>query len=92
VVRGDNDAGAGRSTLLFRFALPRDLPPESSDTTADGAHRWMLSLDIDAPGISLHRRFDVPVARESTVPSAAIRQLPEASAHGTPAGIPPGMV
>jgi hypothetical protein len=73
------------SLLLFRFDIARDLPPGSDDASVDGAHRWVLSLEIARPGVSLHRKFDVKVAPDGTVPSAQIAALPEASRRQSPA-------
>jgi len=70
------------SLLLFRFAIPRELPPSDTDITADGTHRWVLSLAIEMPGGSLQREFTVPIEREGTLPSAQIARLPEASSYG----------
>ncbi len=76
------------SLLLFRFAIPRELPPSDTDTTADGTHRWVLSLAVEMPGVSLQREFTVPIAREGTLPSAQIARLPEASGYGPAPQIP----
>ncbi|MBC7780968.1 MAG: hypothetical protein H7125_12790 [Proteobacteria bacterium] len=84
VVRGN---GPG-SMLLFRFAVPPELPPTDDNTSCDGAHRWTLSVRIDAPGLRLTRQFEVPIARHGEVPSPEIARLPEESRHGVPPQVP----
>jgi hypothetical protein len=58
---------SGRGTrIMFRFAIPDDLPESDPRPSGDNHHLWRLSVQSQLPGTDLDREFEIPVFRTAT--------------------------